>query len=283
MAAGRNKLMTNTTTGLGFGGGYAVMQYLWQADYLLTHVFASLHPLQPYYQPYRYILNRIPVYPSVGNHDSGETEQTDNRQQLLDNFYLTERLADDLLAGRVSMTPGIFYRFRFGSNVEFVCLDTSKTSIISGDRHFRHQNHADFLRTAFAEGGPPWRIPFFHHPPYCAGPMHYNSRSIIDRLGPLFKSGGVRAVFCGHEHNFQHSRVEAIDYFVTGGGGKVRNRAPSRFAEAGTVSWASAAHFLIARVDAGKMSVMALDERGEELPRLGPDGQRMGEPIVIEL
>ena len=27
-----------------------------------------------FYQPYRYIINRIPVYPSVGNHDSGESE-----------------------------------------------------------------------------------------------------------------------------------------------------------------------------------------------------------------
>ena len=26
-----------------------------------------------FYQPYRYLLNRIPVYPCIGNHDSAET------------------------------------------------------------------------------------------------------------------------------------------------------------------------------------------------------------------
>jgi tartrate-resistant acid phosphatase type 5 len=236
-----------------------------------------------YYQPYRYLLNRIPVYPSVGNHDSGETEQSDDRQQLLDNFYLEERLAEDALAGRASMNPGLFYRFRFGSEVEFICLDTSKSSILSGHRHFQHRNHSDFLGRAFADGGPPWRIPFFHHPPYCAGPTHYNSRSIIDGLTPVFKSGGVHVAFSGHEHNFQHSLVDGIEYFVTGGGGKVRDRRPSRFADARTVSWAAAAPFLIGRVDGAKMTLVALDERCEELARFGPDGERLTGPIEIQL
>jgi len=32
-----------------------------------------------YYQPYRYLLNRVPVYPSIGNQDAGETESRDDR------------------------------------------------------------------------------------------------------------------------------------------------------------------------------------------------------------
>ena len=41
-----------------------------------------------YFQPYRYLLNQVPVYPSIGNHDTGESEDHDDRQQLLDNLYL---------------------------------------------------------------------------------------------------------------------------------------------------------------------------------------------------
>ena len=56
-------------------------------------------------------------------------------------------------------------------------------------------------------------------------------------------------VLSGHEHNFQHSHADGIDYFVTGGGGKIRPGPPTRFAEAHTVKWASAVHFLLVRID----------------------------------
>jgi hypothetical protein len=39
-----------------------------------------------FFQPYRYMLNRIPVYPCIGNHDTAETEDRDDREQLLDNL-----------------------------------------------------------------------------------------------------------------------------------------------------------------------------------------------------
>ena len=44
-----------------------------------------------FYQPYRYVLARIPVYPTVGNHDSGDTESSDDRDQIRDNFHTDER------------------------------------------------------------------------------------------------------------------------------------------------------------------------------------------------
>ena len=59
-----------------------------------------------FYQPYRYLLNRIPVHPSVGNHDGNETEVNDDRDQLMDNFFLHERLVGEEAAGRASIGPG---------------------------------------------------------------------------------------------------------------------------------------------------------------------------------
>jgi hypothetical protein len=79
-----------------------------------------------YFQPYRYVINRICVYPSIGNHDTAETEDHDDRAQVEDNFYIRERIAAEEAAGRASFEPGLFYRFRYGSNIEFVCIDTSK-------------------------------------------------------------------------------------------------------------------------------------------------------------
>jgi 3',5'-cyclic AMP phosphodiesterase CpdA len=163
------------------------------------------------------------------------------------------------------------YRFRYGADVEFVCVDTSRQSLLFGNRFFEHPNHASFLDAAFpapgAEGpdAPSWRIPFTHHPPYCAGPQHGNSKSLIRHMVPLFRRSGVRAVFSGHEHNFQHSRADGIDYFISGAGGKVRLEPPSDFEEAHTTSWASAGHFLVVDVAADRMVVTAL-------AALGPDG-----------
>jgi tartrate-resistant acid phosphatase type 5 len=221
-----------------------------------------------FYQPYRYVINRIPVHPCIGNHDGNETEVNDDRDQIMDNFYLTERLLGEEAAGRASVGPGLFYRFRYGADVELVALDSSRRFLLFGDRFFRHANHQPFLEAAFpSDPGttPRWRIPFAHHPPYCAGPQWGNSKSSIEHLVPLYRRAGVRIVLSGHEHNFQHSRVDGIDYFVTGGGGKLRPGPPTRFEEAGTVKWASAAHFLLLRIDGARAEVVPIGEDGRPL------------------
>ena len=71
-----------------------------------------------FFQPYRYVINRICVYPSIGNHDTNESEDNDDRGQVEDNLYLRERLAGEEAAGRASIGPGLFYRFRYGTAIE---------------------------------------------------------------------------------------------------------------------------------------------------------------------
>jgi hypothetical protein len=245
-----------------------------------------------FYQPYRYIINRIPVYPAVGNHDTGETEASDDRQQLIDNFFLNERFTGEESAGRSSIGPGLMYRFSYGADVEFICVDTSRQSLLFGDRFFEHKNHASFLDASFpapteAETVRPWRIPFTHHPPFCAGPQHGNSKSLIRHMLPLFKRSGVKTVFSGHEHNFQHSRVEGIDYFITGAGGKVRLEPPSDFADAHTNCWAAVGNFLVVDIAAERMVVTALGALGPngelaELVTFDPSGHRSDSTFVIK-
>jgi len=238
-----------------------------------------------FYQPYRYLLNRIPVHPSVGNHDGNETEVNDDRDQLMDNFFLAERLKGEEAAGRASIGPGLFYRFRYGRDVEFVCVDTSRQSLLFGDRFFRHRNHAPFLEAAFpavpGPDAPRWRIPFSHHPPYCAGPMHGNSKSSLETLVPLYRRAGVRLVLSGHEHNFQHSRADGIDYFVTGGGGKVRTGTPREFEAAHTVAWAASCHFLLVKVKGDTAEVTPIGGDGRPLDLRSPAGAAVSATTVV--
>jgi hypothetical protein len=105
---------------------------------------------------------------------------------------------------------------------------------------------------------------------------------------PLFERSGVRVMFTGHEHNFQHSRTPVMDHFVTGAAGKVRRSPPDGFAAAHTVSWATDCHFLLARIEGSRMSVRAIgaiDDPGAipvDIDRFDPDGQPVAGAVEIE-
>jgi hypothetical protein len=240
-----------------------------------------------FFQPYRYAINRVPVCPSIGNHDTGETEERDDRNQVMDNFYLSTRLATEIAAGRASVGPGLFYKFRVSSDVEFVCLDTSKEHFFRRARLLGYPKHQEFVRSAFPAlpaDRIPWRIPFCHHPPFCAGPLHGNTDGMEEAVS-LFEAGGVRAVFSGHEHNFQHSHWNGIDYFVSGAGSKIRPGTPRRTTDAHTVSWAAECHFLLVTIDGATMTVRIVggERDGElvEIERQDPQGGRVTGPITV--
>jgi hypothetical protein len=234
-----------------------------------------------FFQPYRYMINRIPVFPCIGNHDTAETEDRDDRDQLLDNMYLHERLAAGESSGDTSIDPGLFYRFRFGPHVEFICIDTSKEGFFRGKRLHEHPKHWQWLENTFAsDGGVRWRLAFCHHPPFCAGPQHHNTDR-MERLLPLFSRGGLRVMFNGHEHNFQHSHHDGIDYFVTGAGSKVRHGSPNRFDEAHTVSWADSSHFLLVTIDGDTMRIRVVGENATDLTRFTPTGSTVTGEITV--
>ena len=114
-----------------------------------------------------------------------ETEEHDDREQVMDNFYLRERLSGEEAAGRASVGPGLFYRFRISADVEFVCFDTSKEDFFRRGRLFEYPEALGLSCSARFQpreaGGIRWRIPFGHHPPYCAGPQHSNT----DHMAPV--------------------------------------------------------------------------------------------------
>jgi hypothetical protein len=101
----------------------------------------------------------------------------------------------------------------------------------------------------------------------------------------LFEAAGVRACFSGHEHNFQHSHWNGVDYFISGAGSKIRSGVPGRMEEAHTVSWAAACHFLLVTIDGEQMIVRAIGEADEsglvDIERFDVNSQRVSGPIVI--
>ncbi len=242
-----------------------------------------------FYQPYRYLLNRIPFFPTVGNHDTGETENSDDRDQLDDNFFLEHRFRPWVEAGRASLDPGLFYRFGLGGLVEFVCIDTSVAGELDLEHYFDNPEHLEWVReTLCRDGGESsrWRIPFSHHPPYCAGPKHPCTHGMVERLVPLFRDAGVRLVLSGHEHNFQYSIVDGIHYVVSGAAGKLRPEAPTDFEAAGTRAWANAGHFLVVEADEERIRVHPVGDVSEDgsleaIELRDPDGGVVETPLVV--
>jgi tartrate-resistant acid phosphatase type 5 len=238
-----------------------------------------------YFQPYRYIINRAPVFPAVGNHDDAESEHSVDREQIYDNFYLRAQFERPREDREAVLAHGLFYRFRFGADVEFVCLDTSKGK--SGKRHFDLPENRTFIQSAFAAPAPLWRIPFSHHPAYCAGPRHTSSQSLRRFLKT--EAPGVRVSFSGHEHNFQYARDGAQHHFLTGGAGKYREDSPSRgrIADEMVRAWGGnvEGHFLLVNLDGrGKrMEITPYGHLGEgKLRPIKLNPNDASTPFVIE-
>jgi len=238
-----------------------------------------------FYQPYRYVISRVPVYPAVGNHDTTDTEGSDDRAQMEDNFHTAERFRDD--DERASVGPGLCYRFRHGADVEFVCVDTSHASPDEHvDRFFQDPGHLRWLQETFDGPGPRWRIPFSHHPAYCAGPEHGNDRGILEGLVPLFAAGGVRLVLAGHEHNFQLSRADGVTFVVSGAGGKLREQVPRGFDDARTEAWCMQAHALLVELDEREarltpVSGMRADGTPHLMTALTPHNEVVRPPFIV--
>lgn len=195
-----------------------------------------------FFQPYRYVVARVPVFPTIGNHDTTDTEGSDDRAQMEDNFHLAARFDR---VGRSSAGPGLFYSVSCGRDVQLVCFDTSQDPEEHIHRHFLGPAQQDWLAETFRRPGARWQIPFSHHPAYCAGPTHGNDREILDAVVPHFDRADVRLVLAGHEHNFQLGEVDGRTYVVSGAAGKVREEQPERLGERGVGGWAAHAHLLL--------------------------------------
>lgn len=239
-----------------------------------------------WFQPYRYLLDHLPFYPTAGNHDGDDTEQSDDRGQLEDNLYLSTRFEPRAEVGRSSLGPGLFYRLQLGTLLELICVDTTW-----GSQHGRHwfdePHHRDWLESSLrSSDAARWRVPFCHHPAWCAGPHHEGQSEQVESVVPLYRDNGVRLLLHGHEHNLQHGQVDGIDYVISGAGGKLQPDPPRRFDEAGTRSWAAEPHCLLVQASEEAITIVpmaATPYGGMPAPvvRTTPTGELTDAPIVV--
>jgi 3',5'-cyclic AMP phosphodiesterase CpdA len=139
----------------------------------------------------RDLMRQAPLYGVLGNHEA-------NSALYFDAFHL----------------PGNerWYSFDYG-NVHLVALEVDGyASIAPGSEQIA------WLENDLAQTAQPWKVVFFHIPPYSSG-AHGSDLTVRAALEPIFIRYGVDLVFNGHDHDYERSVANDIVYIVTGGGG----------------------------------------------------------------
>ncbi len=181
-----------------------------------------------------------------------------------------------------------YYLFSYGGLADFFALDT--TAITGGGRPAPSLapdgEQFLWLANALASSKAPWRIAFFHHPPFTAGPRHEASLEVLLPVVDLFEKYGVPVAFTGHEHNLQFSRrnqqTRGTLYVVTGSGGELRRGdVRSRMADAQVAGWAPQHHFLLVEIEDRQMRITPLGYASIQVRDAG--GKSLPMPVLLDL
>lgn len=135
--------------------------------------------------------------------------------------------------------PSKWYRFDLGPAasplVTAIALDSNLPSVSGGkdkktgkERGSLTQVEADrqheWLVSELKSKRAPFTIIMAHHPVYSNGD-HGDTKTLVEKWGPLLQEHKVHAYLCGHDHDLQHLELEGLfTSFILSGGGGARTR-----------------------------------------------------------
>jgi Calcineurin-like phosphoesterase len=229
-----------------------------------------------FFVPYASMLNEIPFYPSPGNHDGNSSESRADLPAYLDNFFFPQN------------HPARWYTFQFADLAQFFSLDSTTNTLEGRVKPAFLPNGEQFkwFQPTLAASKAPWKIPYFHHPPFNAGPYHGASFKDLKAFCDAFATNGVKVVFSGHEHNFQFSDHNAatagIQYLVSGAGGELRpGDVRGKMAKAHIAGWVAERHFLSVQIEGDEMRITPIGPKGTLEPT-DPAGHKITMPLVVK-
>jgi hypothetical protein len=196
--------------------------------------------------------NPADIFVSRTNLGAHATESRGDLPQYLDNFFFP--------AGN----PARWYTFGYGGLADFFALDSSENTErgAPAPQFLEGGQQLQWLKQVLPASRAPWKIAYFHHPPYSAGPRHGPSLAVLGHFVALFRKTGVAVVFNGHEHNLQFSGPEKtgrIQFVVTGAGGSLRGGdVTGNMKRQEIAAWAAQRHFLVVTIEGRVMRIMPL-------------------------
>jgi 3',5'-cyclic AMP phosphodiesterase CpdA len=168
----------------------------------------------------------IPCFLAPGNHDiigAKAADEPKRKESLTNYLWAASNLIPPPGSPRRLSKYGA-YSFGYGNSFFL----TFESNIASDEKQF--QWIADQLK-ALDRTRYPNVFAFFHHPPFSSGPNaaagEPTTLELRTRYLPLFRTNHLAALFCGHEHLFEHwvekyeqsGKRYRLDHIISGGGG----------------------------------------------------------------
>ena len=178
----------------------------------------------------------VPFFATLGNHDV-----EDKREHQL-NYPLFNMNGQD------------YYLLSKGDGlVDFFMLDSTS---------FNKEQEL-WLIDKLGNSKAKWKMAFFHHPLYSSGKKHGSHPELRKQVEPIFHDYGVKIVFSGHDHFYERLNLQrGIQYFVTGGGGKLRTGGLDLRSNMRAKSYDVDNHFMIIEMIDNQVTFQALSRTG---------------------
>ncbi|MHC5066474.1 MAG: purple acid phosphatase family protein, partial [Planctomycetota bacterium] len=154
-----------------------------------------------WYEPAAELLALAPMYPVPGNHEYQSAW-----------YYRFFSLPQD------SSGTESWYAFARAGAL-FIGLDTT-LDFSPGSNQYQ------WLEAVLSQDESTFKVLSLHHAPFTSG-IHQQDQAVANvrnHLVPLFESHQVDLVFAGHDHHYERSAKDGIQYVISGGGGaELRN------------------------------------------------------------
>ncbi len=225
-----------------------------------------------FFKPYAELLHQVPFLASLGNHDGNGNENRGDLFAYLDNFFFPGN------------KPARWYTFTYGGFAQFFALDSTINTEAgpTAPAYLADGAQSKWLAETMNASQAPWKIPYFHHPIYNAGPRHPASYDDLKHWVELFRKDGVKVVFTGHEHNFQFTNAAdtgGILYVITGSGGELRQGDVRRkMTQQHIAGWAAMRQFLSVEIEGQEMRITPISP--EQTQVVDRDKRPVAMPVI---
>jgi acid phosphatase type 7 len=151
--------------------------------------------------PFKSLLATMPYMPSLGNHD------------IAFNGGISFLSALDLPTN--GPNPEHNYSYDYG-NVHFVVVDSNGVR-----SNVERPSVLNWLDQDLATTEQPWKVVYFHHPPYTSWFAHKEDNQMRDFVVPILERRKVQLAIGGHNHCYERvNPINGVHYLTTGAGGR---------------------------------------------------------------
>jgi len=145
---------------------------------------------------------KVPVYPSLGNHDHDGNEAAQVEYASRNPLW---------------KMPGQYYTFprtlSDGTKIQFFVIDSDP--IVAGAQDIGTQ--LTWLDAELGKSDARWKLVYGHHPLYGHNPARGHNEAMKEHVGPLLVKHKVDAFFAGHDHCLEMIKpVGGVHHVISG-------------------------------------------------------------------